>query len=137
MVLNAGIALSKKYLTEEGLELHMATNHFGHFLLANLLAPLMARSSNNKSSSNSGRGRIVVVSSVAHWFGKVEIDNLNSERNYDVSTLIHFLYNDIAALSSAQFLSVVGPAVFILQSLAIFPLNFCGTKSMNLSCSTP
>ena len=86
MVLNAGIALAKKYLTEEDLELHMATNHFGHFLLANLLAPLMARSSSN--NINSIKGRIVVVSSVAHWFGKVEIDNLNSERNYDVSGIV-------------------------------------------------
>lgn len=38
LVLNAGTAgVTKRKLTSDGLELTMATNHFGHFLLANLL----------------------------------------------------------------------------------------------------
>ena len=70
------MALTKKYMTEENLELHMASNHFGHFLLANLLAPLMVKSAVGQSEP----GRIVTVSSVGHWWGKIELDNLNSER---------------------------------------------------------
>ncbi len=81
LVLNAGMAVTKKYMTEEGFELHMASNHFGHFLLANLLAPLMV--SNSKGEEHCGR--IVVVSSLAHKFGNLKLDNLNSEKYYDVS----------------------------------------------------
>ena len=75
-ILNAGVALTKRYMTEDNLELHMASNHFGHFLLANLLAPLMVRSAAGQGSP----GRVVTVSSLGHWWGKIELDNLNSER---------------------------------------------------------
>ena len=74
------MALTKKYMTEEDLELHMASNHFGHFLLANLLAPLMVRSAAAGRQQGEQPGRIVTVSSVGHWWGKIELDNLNSER---------------------------------------------------------
>ena len=38
LVNNAGCAgMGEKKLTEDGLELQMATNYFGHFLLTNLL----------------------------------------------------------------------------------------------------
>ena len=87
MILNAGVALTQKYLTEEGLELHMATNHFGHFLLTNLLLPLMIQSAAEKAtkaakadkatkagqdrSGYNDPGRIVVLSSLGHWWGKI------------------------------------------------------------------
>ena len=83
MILNAGLALTKKYLTEDNLELHMASNHFGHFLLTNLLTPFLAQSASAKGPDEPSR--IVAVSSVAHWWGKIELDNLNSEKKYDVS----------------------------------------------------
>ena len=31
--------------------------------------------------------RIVVLSSVAHWYGKIEVDNLNAERYYKASRI--------------------------------------------------
>lgn len=34
---NAGVSIPEKQLTSHGLELTMATNHYGHFLLTNLL----------------------------------------------------------------------------------------------------
>lgn len=37
LINNAGCAGSTKKLTEDGLEYQMQTNHFGHFLLTNLL----------------------------------------------------------------------------------------------------
>lgn len=88
MILNAGVALTKKYMTEENLELHMAANYFGHFLLTNLLMPLMIKSAAGRkktgSSAKNDPGRIVALSSVGHWWGRVDLDNLNSERYYDV-----------------------------------------------------
>ena len=99
LVLNAGLALTKKYMTEDNLELHMATNHLGHFLLTKLLLPLLYRTADlrenpkkqltsNGSKIATPRGgpvRVVVVSSVAHWWGRIQLDNLNSEKFYDVS----------------------------------------------------
>ena len=54
LILNAGIALTQKYLTEDNLELHMATNHFGHFLLTNLLLPMLCETSILKNRSSTG-----------------------------------------------------------------------------------
>ncbi|KAK8733628.1 hypothetical protein OTU49_006397 [Cherax quadricarinatus] len=74
LVLNAGIGgPDNKILTEDGLELTMATNHFGHFLLANRLLGLL------KESSPS---RVVVTSSMAHANLKtLDIKNLTYEKS--------------------------------------------------------
>ena len=91
LVLNAGIAgINRKYLTEENLELHMVSNHFGHFLLTNLLLPLLCESSIIKDRPSTDPVRIVVVSSVMHWYGKIELDNLNSEKQFNPARI----YND-------------------------------------------
>ena len=79
-----------KYLTEENLELHMVSNHFGHFLLTNLLLPLLCESSIIKDRPSTDPVRIVVVSSVMHWYGKIEFDNLNSEKHFNPARI----YND-------------------------------------------
>lgn len=71
LVNNAGVYEVEHQKTEDGLSLAVQTNHFGPFLLTNLLLPLL------KSSAPS---RIVNVSSIAHSGGKVELDNLNLEK---------------------------------------------------------
>ena len=74
LVNNAGImALPKRTLNSQGLELQIATNYFGPFLLTALLFPLM------KEEEGS---RIVTVSSTTARAARLEFDNLQSERRY-------------------------------------------------------
>ncbi|XP_064640903.1 retinol dehydrogenase 12-like [Lineus longissimus] len=71
---NAGCGwLPERVITKDGLELTMASNHYGHFLLTNLLLDRL------KSCAPS---RVVNVSSVAHKWGKIDFDDLAYEKSY-------------------------------------------------------
>jgi NAD(P)-dependent dehydrogenase (short-subunit alcohol dehydrogenase family) len=67
------MALPKRTMNSQGLELQIATNYFGPFLLTALLFPLM------KEEEGS---RIVTVSSTVARTARLEFDNLHSERRY-------------------------------------------------------
>jgi NAD(P)-dependent dehydrogenase (short-subunit alcohol dehydrogenase family) len=74
LINNAGARFLRHGLTDEGIELTLATNHLGHFVLILLLmAPLR----------NSGQARIISVSSDAHYGGTRAIDNVRSTQGYD------------------------------------------------------
>ncbi|KAL7025157.1 hypothetical protein ACKWTF_013369 [Chironomus riparius] len=73
LINNAGVMAIPLCRTEDGLEMQMGVNHMGHFLLTNLLLPML------KTSQPS---RIVNVSSMAHRWGKIKTDDLNSEKSY-------------------------------------------------------
>lgn len=72
LVNNAGL-MGPRRLTSDGFEMIMGVNHMGHFLLTNLLLPLLVKSTPS---------RIVVVSSMAHRMGKLKRDDLNSEKSF-------------------------------------------------------
>jgi len=75
LINNAGVAGLRKQITPDGLELQFATNHFGPFLLTNILLGLMKKT---------GSGRIISVSSVAHnWTKTLDVNNLNSELKWE------------------------------------------------------
>ena len=44
LVNNAGIFVTDRTLTEDGYEMHFGANHLGHFLLTELLLPLLKKS---------------------------------------------------------------------------------------------
>ena len=67
LINNAGIMIPPYTKTADGFELQFGTNHLGHFALTNLLLPNIT-------------GRVVTVSSTGHWFGKIDFDDLQSER---------------------------------------------------------
>ena len=71
LVNNAGSVNDARHITGEGLEQTFAANYVGHFLLTQLLLPLL------KASTPS---RIVNVSSMAHWQGTLDFDNLQFEK---------------------------------------------------------
>ncbi len=67
LINNAGIMAVQEGRTADGFELHIGTNHLGHFALTVLLLPHL-------------RGRIVTVSSLAAARGRIDLDDLNWER---------------------------------------------------------
>jgi NAD(P)-dependent dehydrogenase (short-subunit alcohol dehydrogenase family) len=74
LINNAGVmALPTRELTPDGFERQFGTNHLGHFALTGLLLPRFLAST---------APRVVTVASLAHRNGKIEFDNLQSERSY-------------------------------------------------------
>ncbi|MCE7748777.1 MAG: SDR family NAD(P)-dependent oxidoreductase [Candidatus Heimdallarchaeota archaeon] len=71
---NAGVMFASKKITEDGLELHMAANHYGHFVLTGLLLNQLSESEN---------ARIVSISSMGHRFGKINFKDLNYDKRYN------------------------------------------------------
>jgi NAD(P)-dependent dehydrogenase (short-subunit alcohol dehydrogenase family) len=73
LINNAGVMVPPKRTTADGFELQLGTNHLGHFALTGLvLGKLMATPG----------ARVVTVSSTAHKIGRINFDDLQSERSY-------------------------------------------------------
>jgi len=75
LICNAAIAqVPKQKLTVDGFESQLGTNHYGHFLLCNLLFDRIEASS----------GRMVVVSSLGYKMGikRIQFDDMNWDKNY-------------------------------------------------------
>jgi NAD(P)-dependent dehydrogenase (short-subunit alcohol dehydrogenase family) len=86
LINNAGVLAVPRALTADGFETHLATNHLGHFALANLMLPRL-------------RDRVVVISSDAHRAGHLDLSDLNWERRpykpfsaYAASKLANLLF---------------------------------------------
>ncbi|XP_017132878.1 retinol dehydrogenase 13-like [Drosophila elegans] len=74
LVNNAGVMRGPKMLTKDGVEMQLGVNHIGHFLLTNLLLDVLKKSAPS---------RVVVLSSIAHTLGAINVADLNSEKSYD------------------------------------------------------
>ena len=107
LVNNAGVAGLRKTLTEDGLESQFACNHFGPFLLTNILLGMSRIICNFLINTviilkeklrfiistaffhvglmkKTGKARVVSVSSLAHtWTKNLDLDNLNSEKKWE------------------------------------------------------
>lgn len=74
LINNAGVmALPKREVTIDGFERQFGTNHLGHFALTGLLLPQLLAAP---------APRVVTVASLAHRNGKIDFDDLQSERAY-------------------------------------------------------
>jgi NAD(P)-dependent dehydrogenase (short-subunit alcohol dehydrogenase family) len=74
LINNAGILTKRRQVTSDGFEYQIGVNHLGHFLLTNLLLDLL------KASAPS---RIVIVSSLGHFAGKIHFNDLHLEKRYN------------------------------------------------------
>ena len=73
LVNNAGLVQSERTETPDSIETTLAINHLAPFLLTNLLLNLLKKSAPS---------RIITVSSEAQRWGKMNFDDLQSERRY-------------------------------------------------------
>lgn len=71
----AGTLFFKRQLSADGLEMNLALNYLGYFLLTELLLDMLTASA---------PARIVNVTSVAHWWGKMDLNDLQSEHHYNM-----------------------------------------------------
>jgi NAD(P)-dependent dehydrogenase (short-subunit alcohol dehydrogenase family) len=86
LINNAGIMAAPYSLTNDGFESQIGTNHLGHFALTNLLLPKLS-------------DRVVTVSSMAHWPGRIDLADLNYQNRryspwlaYSQSKLANLLF---------------------------------------------
>lgn len=71
LINNAGVMACPQGYTEDGLEMQIGTNHFGHYLLAVLLAPALER-----GAKESGKpSRVVALSSIGHRRSRLNFDD--------------------------------------------------------------
>ena len=69
VIANAGVMATPKGKTADGFETQFGTNHLGHFVFVNRIAPLIKPG-----------GRLVNLSSAGHRFSDVDLDDPNFER---------------------------------------------------------
>jgi len=75
LINNAGVMMLPDCTkTADGFEMQFGTNHLGHFALTGLLLETISRTPG---------ARVVMVSSTAERFGRMNFDNLNAEQLYD------------------------------------------------------
>ncbi|WP_405780969.1 oxidoreductase [Streptomyces sp. NBC_00859] len=73
LINNAGVMALPQGTTADGFETQFGVNHLGHFALTGLLLPKLL---------DTPGARVVSVSSGLHAIANIDINDLNSERNY-------------------------------------------------------
>jgi NAD(P)-dependent dehydrogenase (short-subunit alcohol dehydrogenase family) len=73
LVNNAGIFAQERVITEDGIEVSLAVNHVGAFLLTELLMPLLLAAK---------PARVINVSSIAHSRGAIHFDDLTLAKTF-------------------------------------------------------
>jgi len=79
LINNAGVMAPKmRQETADGFEIQFGTNVLGHFALTALLLPALERA----ATSQAQRPRVVTIASIAHKSGRLNFDDLQSEKSY-------------------------------------------------------
>lgn len=78
LINNAGVMATPEGRTADGIETQFGVNHLAHFTLFNLLKDTLLASSTPCFNS-----RVIMVSSMAHRFSEVVLDNTNLDGIYD------------------------------------------------------
>ena len=75
LVNNAGVFMLPLRRSQDGVEMHLAVNYLGHFLLTQLLLERLKEAPS---------ARVVnVAADIPSWLANVNFEDINSERNYN------------------------------------------------------
>ena len=74
LVNNAGLGFTTPQKTQDGFEIQFGVNFLGHFLMTLLLL--------DKLKQSKSIARIINITSVMYFKGKINFDDINSEKNY-------------------------------------------------------
>lgn len=74
LINNAGVVVTTRQTTPDGIERQFATNHLGPFLLTNLLLPLLLKAAETKPA---GATRVVSLSSAGHRLSPIRFSDVN------------------------------------------------------------
>ncbi|KAB5580312.1 hypothetical protein GE09DRAFT_1167838 [Coniochaeta sp. 2T2.1] len=92
LINNAAVMMLQEYTTTtpEGIEMHMAINHVGHFLFTNLVIPALLKAPQP--------GRVVNVTSAAYFASPVRFDNLNFKDGSEYEPFLAYAQSKTANL---------------------------------------
>lgn len=109
LVCNAGIMAKPAGLSRDGYEIHFATNHLGHALLAQKLLPLLDRTADSGADV-----RVVMVTSTA-WRGTppggIVFDKLKTMQKMPLGRWLRYGQSKLANLLYARELSKRHPSI--------------------------
>lgn len=124
LINNAGIMAAPYSLTKDGFESQIGTNHLGHFALTNLLLPRLS-------------DRVVMVSSMAHWPGRIDLADLNYQHRRYAPWLAYAQSKLANLLFTSELQRRLDQAGSPLRSLAAHPgyshTNLQGASGRKLS----
>lgn len=134
LINNAGGIFQNKEVTVNGFELSFAANHLGHFLLTNLLMPLLLQSKTPK---------VINVSSEAHRAAKLDFGDLQYE-NKKYSSFIAYanvkLYNILFTKSLVERFGDQGLSSYALHPGVVksnFGMDTSGVFKLFWKLATP
>jgi retinol dehydrogenase 14 len=122
LVNNAGVYKMEWETTGDGFETTLAVNHLAHFLLTNLLLPLLKKSA---------APRVITVSSMVHASGRIVFEDMNGDRGYNG---YHAYAN--SKLANALFANELARREPWLTSNSLHP-GVIGTKLLHAAFSMP
>ena len=120
LINNAGVYMTERKISRDGFEMTLAVNHLAHFLLTNLLLPLLKKST---------APRVVTVSSMVHTSGRIAFEHINGEQDFDA---YHAYAN--SKLANALFANELARREPWLTSNSLHP-GVIGTKLLHAAFS--
>jgi NAD(P)-dependent dehydrogenase (short-subunit alcohol dehydrogenase family) len=122
LINNAGVYMTERMVSRDGFEMTLAVNHLSHFLLANLLLPVLKKSE---------APRVITVSSMVHASGRIIFDDMNCELGFNG---YHAYAN--SKLANALFANELARREPWLTSNSLHP-GVIGTKLLHAGFSMP
>lgn len=115
--------LKDRQLTVDGFEMMIGVNHMGPFLLTTLLLDVLRKSAPS---------RVVIVSSMGHYYGSIPRDDLNTEKT-PFNQLYNYFNSKLANVLFMRSLSqrLAGSGV---TANALHPGNVVTELARNVSC---